>query len=72
MCELQKLQLYIYIYKPFALIYRIYYKLMGTQMNPSARIPREPSGKTMLIQCSTLDAKSQVLVLISLPLELAF
>ena len=25
--------------KPFALIYRIYYRLMGTQMNPSAKIP---------------------------------
>ena len=33
---------------------------MGTQMNPSARIHREPSGKTMLIQCSTSDAKIQV------------
>ena len=43
--------------KPFALIYHIYYKLMGTQMNPCAMIPREPSGKTMLIQCSTPDAK---------------
>ena len=46
--------------KPFALIYRIYYKLLGTQLNPCARINREPAGKTMLIQCSTLDAKVQV------------
>ena len=46
--------------KSFALIYRIYYKLMGTQMNHCAMIPREPSGKTMLIQCSTPDAKIQV------------
>ena len=29
-------------------------------MNPCAKIPREPSGKTMLIQCSSLDAKVQV------------
>ena len=36
--------------KPFALIYRIYYKLLGTQLNPCARINREPAGKTMLIQ----------------------
>ena len=43
--------------KPFALIYRIYYRLLGTQMNPCAKIPREPSGKIILIQCSTLDAK---------------
>ena len=33
---------------------------MGTQLNPGAKINREPSGKTMLIQCSTPDAKVQV------------
>ena len=44
--------------KPFALIYRIYYKLLGTQLNPSAKINREPSGKTML--SSTAGAKVQV------------
>ena len=45
-------------YKLFALIYCIYYRLLGTQLNPSAsRINREPAGKTMLIQCSTPDAK---------------
>ena len=32
----------------------------GTQLNPCAKINREPSGKTMLIQCSTPDAKVQV------------
>ena len=46
--------------KPFALIYRIYYRLSGTQLNPCARIKREPTGNTMLIQCSTLDARIQV------------
>ena len=46
--------------KSFALIYRIYYRLLGTQLNLGARINREPSGKTMLIQCSTSDAKIQV------------
>ena len=46
--------------KPFALIYRIYYRLLGTQLNPGAKINREPFGKTMLIQCSTPDAKVQV------------
>ena len=45
--------------KPFALIYRIYYILLGTQLNPGAKINREPSGKTMLIQCSTPNAKVQ-------------
>ena len=46
--------------KPFALIFYIYYKLLGTQLNPGAKINREPSGKTMLIQCSTLDSKTHV------------
>ena len=46
--------------KPFALIYRIYYRLLGTQLNPNARINREPAGKTMLIQCSTADTKTHV------------
>ena len=46
--------------KPFALIYCIYYRSFGTQLNPSARINGEPAGKTMLIQCSTPDAKVQV------------
>ena len=46
--------------KPFALIYCIYYRLLGTQLNPGVRINREPAGKTMLIQCSTPDAKVQV------------
>ena len=46
--------------KPFTLIYCIYYWLLGTQLNPGAINHREPSGKTMLIQCSTLDAKVQV------------
>ena len=46
--------------KPFALIYRIYYRILGTQLNPCARIKREPAGKTMLIQCSTSDARIQV------------
>ena len=46
--------------KPFALIYRIYYRLLGTQLNPGCLNHREPFGKTMLITCSTPDAKVQV------------
>ena len=46
--------------KPFALIYCIYYRLLGTQLNSSAINHRELSSKTMLIQCSTPDAKVQV------------
>ena len=46
--------------KPFTLIHRIYYKLLGTQLNPSAINHRKPSGKTMLIKCSTPNAKVQI------------
>ena len=46
--------------KPFALIYCIYYRLFGTQINHSAINHREPSGKAMLIKCSTPDAKVQI------------
>ena len=46
--------------QPFVLIYRIYYRLLGTQLNPSAINHREPSGKTMLIKCSTPNAKIQI------------
>ena len=46
--------------KPFALIYHIYYRLLGTQLNPSAKNNREPFGKTKLIKCSTPNAKVQV------------
>ena len=47
-------------HQPYALIYRIYYRLLGTQLNPSAINHREPSGKTMLIKCSTSNAKVQI------------
>ena len=33
---------------------------MGTQLNPGAINHREPSGKTMLIKCSTPNAKVQI------------
>ena len=46
--------------KPFVLIYRIYYRLLGTKLNPGAINHREPSSKIMLIQCSTPYAKIQV------------
>ena len=60
--------------KPFALIYCIYYRLLGTKLNPGAINHREPSGKTMLIKCSTPDAKVQIPKMIQwqdikLPLE---
>ena len=43
--------------KLFTLIYRIYYRLLRTQLNPGVINHREPSGKTMLIQFSTLMLK---------------
>ena len=36
------------------------HRLLGTQLNPGAINHRESSDKTMLIQCSTTDAKVQV------------
>ena len=45
--------------KPFAIIYRIYYGLLSTQLNPRTRL-RDPGDKTLLIQCSTPDAKVRV------------
>ncbi|KAL4626993.1 hypothetical protein ACB092_05G135700 [Castanea dentata] len=49
--------------RPFTLIYRIFYRLLDSQLTPLSR-GRDPAGKTMLIQCSTLDAKIQVLKMI--------
>ena len=46
--------------KPFVLIYHIFYRLLATQLNPGAINHREPSGKIMLIKCSTPDTKVQI------------
>ena len=45
--------------KPLAIIYHIYYRLLKTNLNPHARL-KNTSDKTLLIQCSTLDAKVQI------------
>jgi hypothetical protein len=45
--------------QPLALIYRIYYKCTGTNMNFQA-INRSPSGQTMLIQSSQSNASIHV------------
>ncbi|KAL4603778.1 hypothetical protein ACB092_10G148100 [Castanea dentata] len=45
--------------RPFTLIYRIFYRLLDSQLTPRSR-GRDPAGKTMLIQCSTPDVKIQV------------
>ena len=49
--------------KPLAIIYRIYYRLVSTTVNPRARL-RDTRDKTLLIQCSTLDAKVQIYIYI--------
>jgi hypothetical protein len=41
--------------KPFAIIYRIYYLLMKTNLNPQV-VFKDPNGSTLLIQSSTQDA----------------
>ena len=42
--------------KPLAIIYRIYYRLLKTKLNPHAKL-KNAGDNTLLIQCSTLDAK---------------
>jgi hypothetical protein len=41
--------------RPLAIIYRIYYRLMKTNLNPQA-VFKDPKGSTLLIQSSTQDA----------------
>ena len=45
--------------KPLAIIYCIYYRLVKTTLNLHARL-RDTGDKTLLIQCSTPDAKVQI------------
>ncbi|KAL4645013.1 hypothetical protein ACB092_02G205600 [Castanea dentata] len=45
--------------RPFTLIYRIFYRLLDSQLTPRSR-GRDPAEKTMLIQCSTPNAKIQI------------
>jgi hypothetical protein len=41
--------------RPLAIIYRIYYRLMKTNLNPQA-IFKDPKGSTLLIESSTQNA----------------
>ena len=50
--------------KPFALIYHIYYRLLGTQLNPGAINHKEPSSKTMLINVQPLMLKLYIYIYI--------
>jgi hypothetical protein len=45
--------------RPLAIIYRIYYRLMKTNLNPQA-IFKDPNGCTLLIQSSTQNASISV------------
>ena len=45
--------------KPLAIIYHIYYRLLKTNLNPHVRL-KNTSDKTLLIQCSTSDARVQI------------
>jgi hypothetical protein len=49
--------------RPLAIIYRIYYKLMKTNLHPQAII-KDLGGSTMLIQSSTQDANIRTLKMI--------
>jgi hypothetical protein len=44
---------------PLAIIYRIYYRLMKTSLNPQV-IFKDPNGSTLLIQSSTQDASISI------------
>ena len=43
--------------EPLAIIYRIYYKLMKTTLDPQSMVDPSPKGYTLLLQTSTLDIR---------------
>ena len=46
--------------KPLAIIYRIYYKLMKTTLDPQSMVEPSPKGHTLLLQASTLNSRLRV------------
>ena len=46
--------------KPLAIIYRIYYKLMKTTLDPQSMVEPSPKGHTLLLQASTPDSRLRV------------
>ena len=46
--------------KPLAIIYRIYYKLMKTTLDPQSMVEPSPKGHTLLFQASTLNSRLRV------------
>ena len=45
--------------QPLVIVYRIYYKLMKTTLEPQA-LMESPKGKTLLLQASTCDSHTRV------------
>ena len=43
--------------EPLAIIYRIYYKLMKTTLDPQSMVDPSPKGYTLLLQTSTPDIR---------------
>ena len=43
--------------EPLAIIYRIYYKLMKTTLDPQSMVESSPKGQSLLLQASTLNIK---------------
>ena len=46
--------------EPLAIIYRIYYKLMKTTLDPQSMVEPSPKGHTLLLHASTPDSRLRV------------
>ena len=46
--------------EPLAIIYRIYYKLMKTTLDPQSMVEASPKGHTLLLQASTSNSRLRV------------
>ena len=46
--------------EPLAIIYRIYYKLMKTTLDPQSMVEPSPKGHTLLLQASTPNSRLRV------------
>ena len=46
--------------EPLAIIYRIYYKLMKTTLDPQSMVEPSPKGHTLLLQASTANSRFRV------------
>ena len=46
--------------EPSAIIYRIYYKLMKTTLDPQSMVETSPKGHTLLLQVSTPNSRLRV------------